>query len=399
MESSAEPVVALEDVWSTDPIEVNRLLTSTGHTLDESNLANKISLVKLYYKNNQLSEESAELVGNPDFDKLALRSLSVEQLRNNMLALTTRTWLNSMFNEKNLLPYLTDFEQSQKIYLFTTENLEIRSIKTLELEDSITLDIRYVYTHPMYYKGKIYFRRYTKNFGAAKLSSVIGVFDLETKEEVMLFDVKFVMRMIGHVIYYLNTQYKSFSYDVETGKTVDRVGIYLIGATTYDGNLAYVPQTSDDGKILSVYDMSTGVATLLRTLKIALPIARILASDGRLYPRDLNVYDDQTFKLVGAISGPGVGAETIRNPGSRVYTYDGKVYLLDGSTNRVNVYNSDTYEYLKSLYIGNVTNVKFSGDKLVTSVSQKLRVFDLNTGKSVKVMLSDPLLASSLTVN
>jgi hypothetical protein len=177
-----EPPVTLEDIWSERRERITELLELSEQPLSRSTLVNKVNLVKLYYQTGQLTIEASKIVGHPLFEKFALSLGRLEEIKSKILTLI---YLNPMFNEENLLTHLNDYNHIDKVYLFTSNGLEVLNSETLETERVFTLDDTLTYSDAFYHKGRLYFIQALK-VREDENSERLAYLDLESGQKVLI---------------------------------------------------------------------------------------------------------------------------------------------------------------------------------------------------------------------
>jgi hypothetical protein len=147
-------LVSLDDIWSKKSDAINKVLKKSETSFLEV-LPNKIKVAQLYSKTKQLIPEDRVIVNHHQFISVALALGRLEDIKARIMLLLT---LEPLFNERNLLALLSDYNPVKKLYLFTTKLFSDSSITTYNVE---TLSIEKVintdnYSYPFYYKGFMY---------------------------------------------------------------------------------------------------------------------------------------------------------------------------------------------------------------------------------------------------
>jgi hypothetical protein len=401
--------VTLDEIWKSSPERVATALTSAGYSLGKGDLANKVNLALLYLENGQLNQEDAKVVSHPLFKKMALSSVDLEDLKTKLL---TFVWVDSLFNENNLLTHINDFNNLKRIYILTSSGLEVRNLKTLELEKTYPLDPLVIYWDPCYYKGKIYLTHdlVGSMFHLRKISSL----DLESGEMTLVVQgCQRNKKIVRNLLYFIGLQGHGLNmYNMDTGlisksdyNTIERQVFHH--NSSYDHNLGYYYNL---GKKIITYLNTSNTLTIMDVQSIAKGVNKIIISDGRIYCDNLNVYDNRTLELLGTISESNIsdpvnaygGNVYVSNganrsdPLSRVYTYGGNVYVLSGSTGILRVYNSDTYKLLFILDVSHgevLLSVLFTDDRLLTLTKNGiLSLFSLN---GLKLMITTKIIPNN----
>jgi hypothetical protein len=370
-------VVTLDDIWVQDSTAVRKLLG----TEEVGVLANKIRLAQLYRDGNQLIPKDKIIVNHPQFVKLAKEYGRLEDVKAKIALLLT---LEPLFNEKNLLAFLDDYNPIRKLYISVGTGIVTRDAETLQVER--ISKVAYNDTRqPHYHKGMLY--------ATNSYNQVVSI-DLTNNEEFVFLETMrcfSIAGIINDILYYVDSYTGLISLNLDTHQRV----LLNIGLTaSISNNFIY---TFERNKI-NKYDGRRLPLTLIssRPFTIVLDPNRCYfcqVIDNRIYLNDMKVYDLETLRLLNE--------REISGDVNNIYSYGGKIYVH--STNGVNmtikIYDSASFEYLgnlvEDLHIIYFKSISINGNKLVIVRGQQgvegritIAVYDLDTNTVNNITMS-----------
>jgi hypothetical protein len=388
----AQPKVSLEQVWTADVENVKEMLVSAEHPINSNDLVNRISLLKVYNESGQLSQEDSSIVSHPDFKRIALSTVRLDEIKTKLLTLI---YLDPLFNERNLVNHFNDYNPVDKVYLFTTTGLEVRNSETLDLERVFPLDPTMKYGRSLYHKGKLYFTQWpTRRIAFTPFINTMVSLNLNSGEKTSIVQALAVKKIIGDLLYYIDPNHCLASYNLNTGK-IETTDLYIAGRgnrSFYDGNFMYYYERII--KTFSTYDISTSPIKLVRRQDVPDPEAssRIIGVIGeRVYFSNGKIYDLETLEEIGSLD------IQVRH----IDRYENKIYALDHLTKDIYVYDSTTYAKLGKIETIKkdlrLVDMELFGNKLVVIIGgESIEIFNLDDNSSI--VLKSPTLTFFYTI-
>jgi hypothetical protein len=374
----------LDDVWKSKSSTINRILTKGGSPLSEDPLINKIALAKHYLKSNQLKGMARNIVGYPQFSKIALELGSLEDIKAKILYIFE---LKPLFNDVNLadlLHSLDVYTRPKFLYIFKGNVLEIHNLDSfpslkqeikislgyvnltnllysldeyahpeffhifkkvvlayLDLDSSLTINqeikpsSEYLNKNPHYYKGRIYFVREIQKLSPYDAVLCIFYIDLDSLEIHALYPIHDTnLEWVANNLYYYDVGLGSRYFDIATGKsyTLTFPPEALLNengpSPTIDGQVIYTFNIEPTGASLFKHDTSLirlgknpWSLTLIPEVTQNIGVFKVIKS--RLYFGELEIYDLETSRIIGRVDDI-TRYEII----DAICEYDGKIYAL-----------------------------------------------------------------------
>jgi hypothetical protein len=331
--------VTLEEIWTIPPSKIKLLLNKP----DINDILAKVIWTQQYNEGNQLSPEDALIVNHPQFTKTALKFGRLEDIVSKIKVLI---YLEPLFNERNLLEVLNNYNPIKYLYLMNKNILEIRDLDSRILISKVSLPLLSGWNEsPFYHKGKIYFiTRYES--GERILLSV----DLFSGEIWDLNVRGFIMCIVGDLLYYSTTIQDLLVIDLQSDDNIS-INLPLNSNYVIEDNLLYVYDTKE--LTVSIYNLATLPLTFIERKRLPMiPIDGFCISfiGNRVFTDTSKVYDLSSLELVADL-----GIEMCEN---FTFLYEGKLYILklngeedepDPNKHLVSIYDNSTYELLGGL--------------------------------------------------
>jgi hypothetical protein len=364
-------LVSLDDIWSKKSDAINKVLKKSETSFLEV-LPNKIKIAQIYAKTKQLIPEDRVTVNHPQFVSVALALGRLEDIKTKIMLLLT---LEPLFNERNLLALLSDYNPVKKLYLFVRTlnqaNLLTYNAENFNIEKSGNPNLNDCYA-PFYHKGFLYVCHDDNYLLAVDLASDETFAFPQTKGCYML-RALIISTNQSPLLYYLDEKIGFLSFNLDTLEVVPS-NIDFEHEESIDGDFIY---TFKDN-FISQYDGKTSPPTLLskRFFHIETDSFVFQVIDHKIFFNHSDVYDFDSFNLLGTIEIP---------RGSRIYSilsHDNKIYVPfeNHGIFNVKIYSGVTLEYLGLL----VDNLNFGGEYRLKGVDireNKLTVLYLTASR------------------
>jgi hypothetical protein len=381
----ARTKVSLQWIWSSHAVEIlielKEGITSDGK--GGNSLINKVKLAQIYLKSGGLTEEAAIIVSHHLFKTIAL-SPSGGRLDNIIAKITLLLTLEALFNEIHLgsllETYMADDMLPTKLYIFTSNGLEVRDINDLSVIEKI-IKVEGKFDSPYYYKGKIYC------CSSSPQRSIVSI-DVDSGDlKIIISDLYrgMIEGKAGHFLYF-QYRYLIFSINLETLEVVP---------TSFDTKMLIFYRNSMiytiSQRTLFTYDAAVSPLKLLSKKdfpdKSCIVESYIVGDEWMSMGPDTEILDLKTLEIKETI--PSIRG----NYHMEGYRYGHKLYINSGPDNHTRslmVYDRKASKFLSTLietFNDDYEEVVIHGNKLLY-IYQDLQggwldVYDLDTDKQI----------------
>jgi hypothetical protein len=369
-------LLSLEQIWSKQSKAINDILRlpyhGDGQRTFSTLLANKVKVAQLYSKSGQLIPDDRMIVDHPLFEKIAITSGRFADIKAKIGLLLL---LEPLFNEKNLLVIINDYNPVEKIYIYNYNTLNVYDAETLVREQAFGCDHT---GSPVYYKGRLY----SLHYGSCM--------DLASHEVLNFPEISsdfYMLSRIGNLLYCAEyPELKSLNLDT---LEVTSTGIGLGNGQSIDGDMIYII----DSDMLVTYDGRTSPPTLIsrRSFDSGDEIGSFEVIGDRVYLDSLRIYSLETLELLAVVE---FGSHT-----PDIYSYGNRLYavIYRNVESEIRIYDTTSFQWIGMLMDRNelfrLKDVKIEGNKILVfyysdeCIELKLKIFNLDNNESFTIVL------------